>query len=760
MILRRRRLRLPWHMLWLGALLIMASAAGAADWRGFRGLGQQGCSASAKAPRHWSPTQHVRWRTPLPGEGHSSPIVVGDAVYVSYAEPRPLPARLPATVHLILMVLAWCLLAALLWTVAARSRGPLSPGGLPSFAAMVGLAMAMALLVVVGESVLASGQGRERAWLAALLSLVLALVITVSAGGTRTAEEGRPLRRPGWAAAGLSALAVAAYLLIPDRALPFDGGPLQPGSLLILGVVVLPACMALMIGAALLRRRHPSLAMALGLPGVLLAFSGVAVLALAVQRAQTSTRGVVGISQPYLPHTHWWLPALVVALAVGLLCLRWVRPRSALVNVLGVLGLVAATLLTLGCGLDRLAARVPYLAYTLGNPYYGPLLAPWVTLLLSGAVTLALAASALGVRYRHDPAPTSLEAIPALLALLLGAGSFAWALHVPSAEMCARGILCLDRATGRERWRVTGLEGPRDTMHADNSAATPTPVSDGERVFAYFGTPGIMAVDRGGKLLWTRRPIPFVSSEGVASSPIMWQGAVVVLSESQAGQWLLALDGRTGRTRWQTPRRHKMHMYAGNCRTPLVWPVRGQPTLIVWGLEDVSGYDATGREVWTHEVMGFGDSNNPVACAVADRERLYLTGPRQTVALALGKLGQPGSPVAWRTEYLDGAQCASPVLTAGLLISVTDTGTIYCADATTGRPLWSHDFGWTHYASPVAVGSRVYDSDTRGKTHVVAAARQFRLLAGNDLGEPISASVAAADGRLYVRTQKAVWCLE
>lgn len=744
-----------------GMLLTLASAGNAADWRGFRGLEQQGVNPGGTAPLHWSPTQGVRWHTPLPGEGHSSPIVVGDAVYLSYAEPRPQPARLLTTVRIALLVFAWCLLAAVLWTVAARSRDPVSARGLLNFTAMVGLATMMALLVLYGENVLDFGRGRERAWLAAVMSLVLALVLGISAGTTPTADEDRPPRWPGWAAAGLVALSAVAYLLIPDRAHAFEGGLLHPHSLFLLGVLILPGFVGLMLGAALLRRRHPGLAMTLGLPGVLLAASGVAVLALAVQRAQSNTRGVVSISQPYLPHTKWWLPVLVVVITIWLLGLRRVWPRSTVVNVLGVLGLVASTLLTLGYGLDHLIARVPYLAYTLGNPFYGPILAPWVTLLFAGAVTLALAASVLGAKYRHGAAPPSLGAIPALLALLLGAGSFAYALYVPKAELLARGIICLDRDTGAERWRVSGLAGPRDAMHSDNSAATPTPASDGERVYAYFGTPGTMAVDLRGKLLWTYCSLPFISSEGVSSSPLVWQDTVIVLSESQAGQWLLALDGKSGRMVWKTPRRHKMHLHAGNCRTPLLWRVGGKQTIIVWGLEDVSGYDPqTGAEVWTHEVKGFGESTNPVACAVADRERLYLTGPLQTMALSLDKLGQPGSPVAWRTEYLDGAQCASPVLTGGLLVNVTDTGTVYCADARTGRPLWSHDFGWQHYASPVAVGQRIYVSDTRGKTHVVAAERQFRLLATNDLGEPTSATMAAVEGRLYARTEKAAWCLE
>ena len=108
---------------------------------------------------------------------------------------------------------------------------------------------------------------------------------------------------------------------------------------------------------------------------------------------------------------------------------------------------------------------------------------------------------------------------------------------------------------------------------------------------------------------------------------------------------------------------------------------------------------------------------------------------------------------------MDGAQCASPVLARGLLFAVSDTGTGYCVDAQTGKMLWTHDFAWQSYASPIAVGDRIYFTDTRGKTHVVAAAREYRLLGTNDVGEAVSASLAPVDGRVYVRTGKAVLCL-
>ena len=753
------------------ALAVLTSVASAADWPGFRGVERQNAIPGSAGfqpaypltyPLHWSRTENVRWHTPLPGEGHSSPVILGDAVYLSYAVEQPQPAHFLTGVRVGLLVLAWALLAAALWTVAARCRESLSWRGMLSLGGMVGLAVAMALLVMYGENVLTFDRALERGWVAAVISLVLALVLVISATGAGATAETSPAasRRSVWAALGLIAVAGLAYLLIPDRAHAFDYGPAHPKSLFLFGVVVLPLFLGLMLAALSFRRSRPSLAWGLALPGWLLMAVGGTVVVLAVLRAQHNTRGVVSTSAPYFSHLKWWLPVGLLALTLLCFGLRRLWPRALLLNLLSVLSLVSFMLVALGFGLERVIARTPYLVYVVGQPYYHPIVAPWVALIFAGA-TIAALAVALVIAKLRPAAAASFRGLPALLAVLLGAACFAYVLWVPKDRMFARGVICLDRDNGAVRWQTLGLQATRGVMHSDNSAATPTPVGDGERIFAYFGTAGVMAVDRTGKLLWTYSQLPFLSTEGVSSSPIVWKASVVVLSESQAGQWLVALDSQTGHLRWRAPRTQKMHAYAGNCRTPLVWPVHGRPTLLIWGLEDISGYDPdTGRELWTHDIGGFGSSTNPVACPVADAKRLYLSGATHTLALALDRLGQPGSPVLWKTEHPDGPQCASPVLRNGLLFMVSDTGTLYCLEAATGRLVWEQSFPQQHYASPLAVGNGILFTDTAGKTRVIAAAAQYRLLATNDLGESISASLAPVDGRLYVRTGKGVWCLE
>ena len=297
-------------------------------------------------------------------------------------------------------------------------------------------------------------------------------------------------------------------------------------------------------------------------------------------------------------------------------------------------------------------------------------------------------------------------------------------------------------------------------MHSDNSAATPTPVTDGERIFAYFGSVGLLCTDTDGKVVWTAKELAFEARHGVASSPILCGEKVIVLSESDVGGYLAALDCETGRPLWKTNRGKKIHRYAGNCRTPAIKEINGRKTVVVWGHTDISGYDPlSGEELWSHEVGDFGKMNNPVASMVSDDKCLYLVGPRNTMALAMDRLATDRSPVVWEQKTSDGAQCPSPVVKDGLLFAISDVGTAYCLDANTGEALWRERFRKQHYASPISIGDQVYFSDTSGLTIIVACDREYRKIAENDLDELTHASFAPLDGRLFIRTGENLYCV-
>ena len=420
----------------------------------------------------------------------------------------------------------------------------------------------------------------------------------------------------------------------------------------------------------------------------------------------------------------------------------------------------AVCCLALVVAAQYLIARVPYLAYQLGTPFLKPALGWPSVAALALAWVLTLVAAALVAARRAPPRQCRLPRYFCPLAVALSAVHLVYALYMPKSPELERAIVCVDRATGSIEWTSQGMTGPRGTMHSDNSAATPTPVTDGARIFGYFGTVGILCMDTHGKTLWTSKELPFESRQGVASSPILCGGRLVILSESQLGGYLGALDPDTGQLVWKTNRGKPVHSYAGNCRTPSAKVIGGRDTVVVWGYKDLSGYDAqTGQELWTHEVGDFGSANNPVASLVSDERQLYLVGPQKTMAVDRSKLAEPSTPMAWERKTTEGAQCASPVLHNGLLFAISDTGMAYCLDSASGAVLWRQRWGTQHYASPVAVGDRIYFCSTRGLTTVVASDRRYREIAENDLDERTYASFAPADGQLFIRTSQHLYCI-
>jgi len=147
-----------------------------------------------------------------------------------------------------------------------------------------------------------------------------------------------------------------------------------------------------------------------------------------------------------------------------------------------------------------------------------------------------------------------------------------------------------------------------------------------------------------------------------------------------------------------------------------------------------------------------------VASPTVDKTYVFCAGTRETVALALTKLDGREDPVVWRTKAR-GPNCASPLALNGLLLFVTDEGIATCLDAETGEQLWRTRLKGEYYASPIAVGDLVYFCNAAGVTTVVAADREFRRLAENQLREQTLASFAPVNGRLLVRTSSRLWCI-
>jgi outer membrane protein assembly factor BamB len=385
--------------------------------------------------------------------------------------------------------------------------------------------------------------------------------------------------------------------------------------------------------------------------------------------------------------------------------------------------------------------------------------------------------------------------------------------------------VCLDRADGRLLWSRTVPADTIEAFHRTGSPAASTPATDGERVYFHFGSFGLLCLDFEGKEVW-RHPLPLPNNDfGAGASPIVSGGRVIVARDQDMDSFLLALDARSGKVLWRTPRPGFFRGHA----TPFVWRHDGAEEIVLPGSVRLTSYDpATGRELWSTtglsrvanasatsgggllfasswnigadagdriELPPFGefarandrngdnrlaeaefpagpwksrftqlDADKDGAVTRAEWEAYAPVVTKAENALLAVRPGGAGditaSHVAWKkTRGLP--YVPSPLFYEGRIYTVKNGGMASCFEAATGRELYLEErlgVMGDFYASPVAAAGRVYYASQKGTVAVVAAGDEFRVLARNDLGEPIFATPAIVAGRIYLRTAGHLYC--
>jgi len=312
-------------------------------------------------------------------------------------------------------------------------------------------------------------------------------------------------------------------------------------------------------------------------------------------------------------------------------------------------------------------------------------------------------------------------------------------------------LACLDRATGRVLWITEGLRAAPAAVHSANSRATPTAVTDGRHVFAYFGSAGVMAVDTEGSLLWTNSRVPFQTIYGVGASPVLAENILLLSGYTAAAPYLAAFDVLTGRELWRVAR-PSVHPEFGDSRTPLVRIINGRPTVVVWGRAEIAGHDlSTGQVSWRYAFEDNYQMGSMVSSLVASGDLLYLPLENGIVALSASNLAAGRDPVVWKSRG-GGSALTTPVKYHGRIFAVSAVGVASCTDAGTGSVLWRTRLDGEYHSAPVAAAGKVYFTNEAGKTTVVASASDYKVLAENDLGERVVATIAPVGGDLYVRT--------
>jgi outer membrane protein assembly factor BamB len=316
------------------------------------------------------------------------------------------------------------------------------------------------------------------------------------------------------------------------------------------------------------------------------------------------------------------------------------------------------------------------------------------------------------------------------------------------------------RSDGRLLWEHrTKATGTLPAVHEKHNLATPTPVTDGQRVYAWFGNGQIVALDMDGRVLWTRHLgeeiAPFKTLWGHGSSPVLFDDLLILLCDHLSDAYLLAVDARTGKDRWKVDRGEGRTSHS----TPLV--VRGPqgPELLVNSSARIDVYDpATGTLLW----FTGGPRQTPIPSAVFHDGRIYLSrGYRNSDYMAI-RPGGRGDITATHVDWQmpSGASYVpSLVYYDGLLYMTNEVGVMTCADAQSGKPVWRHRLEGVFFASPVAGDGKVYMVSETGETFVLRAGRTPEVLARNDLGERLIASPAISQGRLFMRSDRTLFAI-
>jgi outer membrane protein assembly factor BamB len=321
-------------------------------------------------------------------------------------------------------------------------------------------------------------------------------------------------------------------------------------------------------------------------------------------------------------------------------------------------------------------------------------------------------------------------------------------------------IVCVHPDTGKVLWICEGLVGPPMVEGKLATHASTTPVTDGERVFGYFGEDGLMCASSTGELLWTRTEPIFRGKFGVGTSPVVKDNVLIVVSDTKESDRspsvIVALEGTSGECLWKKERR--CPIIDASYGTPLIRSWNGRQVVFVHGWYDVKGYDLkTGEELWSCPMLHEG--RHLVASLVSDTERLYVTGAKRVAALDLSKLGTGSGPLLW-SRSIAGEKSATPVVADGRMFLIAENGMAFCLESQTGDILWKQRLEGAFLSSVIAVANRVLFTSESGQTTIAAVGGEFRQLAKNTLNEPVYASLVPMANRLLVRTTKGLYCLE
>jgi outer membrane protein assembly factor BamB len=315
-------------------------------------------------------------------------------------------------------------------------------------------------------------------------------------------------------------------------------------------------------------------------------------------------------------------------------------------------------------------------------------------------------------------------------------------------------IHCVSATDGKMQWQKEFPIAPHE-KHALNSLATSTPTVDADHIYVCRTDPTsvkIIALNHRGEKVWERDLGTFEGNHGSGTSPIVYEGMVILSNDQDRESSLIAMDAKTGRTRWQTPRKSR----ASNYSTPCIYKsFDGKPVLIF--NSEPHGISAiapdTGKPVWEFtQAFDKRSVSSPVIAAGLLLGSCGSGGGGNYLVAVRPPTGEGKSPERAYEVRRSAPYVPTSVCVGNKLFLWSDAGIVSLVDAPTGEVKWQERAGGTYYSSPVCVDGRLFCPTTTGEMVVVSASDKFEVLARNPLGEQTHSTPAVSGGRMFIHT--------
>lgn len=347
---------------------------------------------------------------------------------------------------------------------------------------------------------------------------------------------------------------------------------------------------------------------------------------------------------------------------------------------------------------------------------------------------------------------------------------------ITQAEGAKRTVMAFDRKDGKMLWQQGTSYGEKETSHETNPHASATPVTDGERVIATFGSAGVYAFDLNGKQLWSRDLGKQSHTWGYGSSPIIYRDVCILYFGPGPRSFLTALDKKSGKTVWQVeaPEKHPPERFdgfagksdgmIGTWSTPLLIKTGQRDEVVMTFANEMRGFDPlTGKELWKV------DGLNPLLYTSPIAGDGYIVGMGgffgATAAVKMGGSGDLAAQKAWSVKREKKHYLSSGVIKDKHIYISATVGVAECRELASGKLLWEERLRATGpkgetWGSMVSAGDRLYVVNQSGDTFVLRAnPEKMEQLAVNPLGEPCNTTPAISNGEIFIRTHQALWCI-